>query len=44
MVDTPGAVRATVPMLGEHNARVFQELPGFPIEEIACLSAAGAIP
>ncbi|MFZ1058026.1 MAG: CoA transferase, partial [Candidatus Rokuibacteriota bacterium] len=41
--DTPGEVRATAPMLGEHNAKVFQELLGITTEEIARLSAAGVI-
>jgi crotonobetainyl-CoA:carnitine CoA-transferase CaiB-like acyl-CoA transferase len=41
--DTPGEVRTTAPMLGEHNARVFQELLGLTTEEIARLSAAGVI-
>ena len=41
--DTPGEVRATAPMLGEHNAKVFQELLGITTEEIARLGAAGVI-
>ncbi len=41
--DTPGEVRATAPMLGEHNAKVFQELLGLSAQEIARLSAEGVI-
>ncbi len=41
--NTPGEVRATAPMLGEHNAKVFQELLGLTAQEIARLSAEGII-
>ncbi|MBI4587453.1 MAG: CoA transferase [Candidatus Rokubacteria bacterium] len=41
--DTPGEVRTPAPMLGEHNARVFQELLGLAPAEIERLAAAGVI-
>ncbi|MFZ1061042.1 MAG: hypothetical protein WAP47_17810 [Candidatus Rokuibacteriota bacterium] len=43
LFDTPGEVRATAPILGEHNRTGFQELLGLPAEEIARLSADGVI-
>ncbi|MBI2543634.1 MAG: CoA transferase [Candidatus Rokubacteria bacterium] len=41
--DTPGEVRATAPMLGEHNGKVFQELLGLSTAEIERLGAEGII-
>lgn len=41
--DRPGEVRATAPMLGEHNPKVFQELLRLSMEEIEHLSAEGII-
>jgi crotonobetainyl-CoA:carnitine CoA-transferase CaiB-like acyl-CoA transferase len=41
--DTPGEVRATAPLLGEHNGKVFGELLGLSAEEIERLSATGVI-
>jgi len=40
---TPGEVRATAPMLGEHNGKVFHEALGLSPGEIERLSAEGII-
>src|SRR5262249_48540684 len=41
--ETPGAVRAPAPMLGEHTEEVLRGLLGMDAAEIASLRASGAI-
>jgi crotonobetainyl-CoA:carnitine CoA-transferase CaiB-like acyl-CoA transferase len=40
---TPGMFRSPAPRLGEHNAVVFGEILGMPLDEIAALEAEGVI-
>lgn len=40
---TPGSIRGTGPMLGEHNAEIYGDLLGLPVAEQEALREAGAI-
>lgn len=43
MSETPGAVRAAAPMLGQHNDQVLSQVLGLSEAEIASLRASGAL-
>jgi benzylsuccinate CoA-transferase BbsF subunit len=41
--DTPGSVRTSAPLLGQHNEYIFLELLGMPAGELECLQAAEVV-
>ena len=41
--DTPGSVRTSAPLLGQHNEYIFLELLGMPADEMKCLRAAEVV-